>query len=129
MKNILLIILFTGISGIAVSQNETTAGKTYEMKTYYLVLLKTGPNRTQDSLTAVKIQEGHMAHLNKMADNGKMCMAGPFIDDWEVRGICVYTTETEEEARKLANEDPAVKAGRLAVEIHPWYAAKGSTLP
>lgn len=128
MKNLLplTLLLFT-LSTFA--QNKNAAGEDFEMKTYYMVLLKAGNNRTQDSATAAKIQEQHLAHLNKMAADGKLCMAGPFMDDWEVRGICIYSTETEEEATKLANADPAVKAGRLAVEVHPWYAAKGSSLP
>ncbi|HSP14517.1 MAG TPA: hypothetical protein VLV78_07190 [Thermoanaerobaculia bacterium] len=29
------------------------------------------------------------------------------------------------EAQQLADNDPAVKAGRLRIELHPWYAAKG----
>ena len=72
------------------------------MKTYYLVFLKTGPNRQQDSLTRSKIQEGHMAHLTQMAADGKMCLAGPLMDDTEIRGICVYNVATFEEAKKLA---------------------------
>jgi uncharacterized protein YciI len=109
----------------AAAQSSAPGG---EMKTYYLVFLKKGPNRIQDSLTAEKIQEGHMAHLVKMGNEGKLCMAGPFGDDGDIRGICVYDVSSEAEALSLAGDDPAVKAGRLAVEIHPWYAMKGSSL-
>jgi uncharacterized protein len=102
--------------------------KKYEMKTYYLVFLKKGPNRSQDSVTVNKLQEQHMAHLNKMADEGKMDICGPLMDDIDIRGICVYNVATKEEAMKLASEDPMVKAGRLVVEIHPFYSAKGAAL-
>ena len=80
-------------------------------------------------LPLVKLQEQHLAHLSKMFEDKKMCIAGPLLDNTEVRGICVYNTSTFEEAKTLAESDPAVKAGRLMVEIHPWYAAKGTSLP
>lgn len=101
----------------------------FEMKTYYMVFLKKGLTRTQDSATAAKIQEQHMAHLTKMYEQKKMFIAGPFMEDGDIRGICVYATETIEEAKRLAESDPAVQSGRLAVEVHAWYAAKGSSLP
>lgn len=110
------------------SAQEKSSEKKYEMKTYYLVFLKKGPNRSQDSITVHKLQEQHMAHLNKMADEGKMDICGPLMDDIDIRGVCVYNVATKEEAMKLASEDPMVKAGRLMVEIHPFYSAKGATL-
>jgi uncharacterized protein YciI len=110
------------------AQDKKTAEKKYEMKMYYLVFLKSGANRTQDSITVKKLQEGHMAHLTKMAEMGKMDIAGPVDSKGELRGICVYNTATKEEAEKLANEDPMVKAGRLAVEVLPFYSAKGASL-
>jgi hypothetical protein len=56
-----------------------------------------------------------------------MVIAGPFGEqqDPTFRGMCLYKTQTLEEARKLAEEDPAVKAGRLKVEIMAWYTEKG----
>lgn len=98
------------------------------MKTYYLVFLKKGPNRSQDSTTLERLQEGHLAHLTKMANTGKMDLAGPLMEDGDIRGICVYNTSSMEEAKTLACEDPAVIAGRLIIEIHPWYAMKGACL-
>lgn len=32
--------------------------------------------------------------------------------------------ESAEEAKAWAESDPAVKAGRVTVEIHPWLVAK-----
>jgi len=123
---ILLYSLF--ISSTIMSKKKKKKKKKYEMKTYYLVYLKKGPNRNQDSVTTAKLQEQHMAHLTKMFETGKMDICGPLLDDTDVRGICIYNVATKEEAEKLANEDPMVKAGRLMVEIHPFYSAKGATL-
>lgn len=126
MKSLLTIVMLSMFSVIACcQQHEARDG---EMKTYYLVLLKKGINRMQDSATAAAIQEGHMAHLNKMAAAGKMNVAGPLMEDSDIRGICIYNTASLEEAKQLAEEDPAVRSGRLVVEIHPWYAMKGSCL-
>lgn len=101
---------------------------TYVMQKYFIVFLKSGPKRSQNEEEAMEIQKKHLDHLQKMAKMGKTSITGPFGDDGEIRGIVVYNTATMEEARKLAEQDPAVKAGRLVVEVHPWWAAKGSTL-
>lgn len=131
MKNIIkcMIALCLVLLGMeVVAQDKQQAEKKYEMKTYYLVFLKKGPNRSQDSVTVKKLQEGHMAHLTKMAESGKMDIAGPVMADMDLRGICIYNVPTKEEAEKLVNEDPMVKAGRLVAEVIPWYSAKGATL-
>jgi len=99
-----------------------------EMKTYYLVFLKKGTKRDQDSVTVAKIQEGHMAHLNKMYAEGKMDIAGPVMSEGDLRGICIYNVESFDEVKKLVESDPAVISGRLIAEIMPWYSQKGAML-
>jgi uncharacterized protein YciI len=101
---------------------------TYLMKQYYMCFLKTGPKRDQTEEDAAKIQTAHLAHLESLAQNRKICMAGPFADDSGIQGMVIYSTKTYEEAVRLANEDPAVLAGRLVVEVHPFWAAVGSQL-
>ncbi len=106
----------------------STKPETHEMKTYYMVFLKKGPKRDQDSITAGKIQSQHMAYLNKMYNEGKMDLAGPSLPDGDIRGFCVYNVESFDVAKKLAESDPAVLAGRLVVEVLPWYSQKGASL-
>lgn len=98
------------------------------MQQYYIVFLKSGKNRTQDSATAAQLQKQHLAHLNRMAADGYLSLAGPFGDDGDIRGIAVYNTPTIEMADSLARLDPMVQVGRLEVEIHPWWANKGGEL-
>ena len=69
-----------------------------------------------------------MANIRKMAETGKLILAGPFTDDGDLRGLFVFRTGTLEEAKALAEQDPAVKAGRLRLEWHPWFAAKNITV-
>jgi len=101
---------------------------TYLMKKYFICFLKQGKNRNQSEAEATKIQENHLAYMGKLAEEQKICIAGPFDDDGAIRGITIYSVPTLEDAQQLANNDPAVKAGRLEVEVHPWWAAVGSTL-
>lgn len=95
----------------------------YGMKTYYMVYLKAGKNRSQDSLTTAQIQRAHLDNISKLAAEGKLIVAGPFLDDTEVRGIFILNAKSMEEAMEWTQTDPAVKAGRLIMEVHPWYGS------
>lgn len=96
------------------------------MTTYYVALLYKGPNWSPDETPEVlKLQEGHMENIRKMAASGKLVLAGPFTHGGLLRGMFVFRVDTLEEARALAENDPAVKAGRLSVEVYPWLSAKG----
>lgn len=93
------------------------------MKKYVMAFLKKGPNRNQDSATAAQLQAAHMENIGRMADMGKLILAGPFMDNGEVRGIYVFNVATVEEARELTASDPAIQAGRLVMELHLWYGS------
>ena len=95
----------------------------YGMSTYFLAYLKAGPNRDHDSLTVNRLQREHLDNITRLAEEGTLVLAGPFLDDGEVRGIYIFDVPTIEEAQKIAESDPAVKAGRLILEIHPWYGS------
>ena len=95
------------------------------MKKYVMAFLKSGPNRTHDQETAAKIQRAHMDNIIRMAEEGKLVLAGPFLDGGELRGIYIFNVETIEEAQALTETDPAVKEGRLVMELHPWYGSAG----
>ncbi|MDX1942620.1 MAG: YciI family protein [Saprospiraceae bacterium] len=95
----------------------------YGMKPYVMAFLKAGPNRDQDSLAAAQLQEAHMANINRMAEEGKLILAGPFLDDGDIRGIYIFDVRTVEEAKALTETDPAIQAGRLVMELHPWYGS------
>ena len=101
-----------------------------QIRQYWFVMLTAGSNRSQDSLTAAKIQHGHMANITRLYNDGKLKVAGPFGDEGKWIGIFIFDCSTKEEVEKLVNTDPAIKAGRLNYEIHPWWtAAIGSFVP
>ncbi len=103
-------------------------GDTVIMQQYFIAFLKKGPNRSQPEDVAAQLQKEHLEHLGKMYELGYADISGPFGDDGEISGITIYNTPTQVMADSLANADPMVKAGRLVIEIHPWWAAKGFPL-
>ena len=103
-------------------------GDTVIMQQYFIAFLKKGPNRSQTKAEADSLQKLHLAHLARMYDLGYADISGPFGDDGEIRGITIYNTPTLEIADSLAHLDPLVQLGRLTIEIHPWWAAKGFPL-
>ena len=111
------------VSGYDAELAERLGADEYGMKKYIFALLKTGPNRDQDSIVAVQIQRGHMDNITKLADEGKLVAAGPFLEGGEFQGLFVFNVETVEEAQKLTEMDPAVQAERLIFEFYPWYSS------
>lgn len=101
---------------------------TYVMKKYFLLTYLSGEKRDQSKKVAEKIQKQHLEHMNTLAEEKKICIAGPFGHDGPERGIIIFNAYSLEEAEKLANQDPAVKAGRLTFTLHPIWLAKGSAL-
>ena len=96
-----------------------------QMGVVYLVLLKKGPAWSSEQTPATRaVQEGHMANIRAMWAAKKLIVAGPMGDDGDVRGIFLFQVSTLEEATALAASDPAIKAGRLVAEIHPWWVEK-----
>lgn len=100
----------------------------YTIKQYYFVMLTKGARRDEIKDTAIinKLQAGHMSNMERLSKEGKLMLAGPFGDDGNWRGIFVFDAENEDEVRSMLATDPAIMAGRLDYEIHPWYTAMNS---
>jgi len=97
-----------------------------KMTTAYLCLLTRGAKWTPEKTPATEeLQKAHMANINWLAQTKKLVVAGPFGDDGMLRGIFVFRVAPLDEAKELAATDPAVKAGRLAIEMHPWLVPEG----
>ena len=94
-----------------------------DMKQYYVGLIYRGQGgdteATEDEI--MEIQRQHLANIDRLHKQGKMVMAGPFGDGGDLRGLFFYDVETLEEAEELVQTDPAVRAGRLRVELYPWW--------
>lgn len=112
------------------AQTNSGTNSNPQIKQFWFVLLKAGPHRDQDSATMAKIQSGHLANIGRLYEAGSLKVAGPFGDQSLAQGIFIFDVSTESEVKQLLETDPAVKAGRLIFDIHPWYTAPiGSFAP
>ena len=105
-----------------------TAVPPAEFDTYQLVMLYRPEGRPEvDEETADRLQAQHLGHLAAMREVGHLKVAGPLEgqpdDSW--RGVCLYQVASLREARRLAELDPAVRVGALAVAAMTWYTPKG----
>ena len=94
----------------------------YGMRSYVMAFLKTG-SVNFDSGTSAKLGRGHMENIGRLANEGKLVLAGPFMGDSVYRGIYVFDVQSLEEARELTQTDPAIKAGIFDIELIPWYGS------
>jgi uncharacterized protein YciI len=95
----------------------------YGMKKYIVAFLKTGKTLEQDSVIVKNIQLAHLKNIQHLGDIGKLAIAGPFLDNQATEGMFIFNVETIEEAKQLTETDPAIKAGLLEIELHPWYGS------
>ena len=95
----------------------------YGMKKYVFAYLKEGKTIIKDTAELARIQIAHLKNIQKLAAEGKLILAGPFLDHQPVRGIFIFNVTSLDEARKLTESDPAVKAGLLEMELRPWYGS------
>jgi uncharacterized protein YciI len=123
--------------GIGVSTNlaaQTAAPPTYDadmaratgadergMKSFVLVILKTGPTKVPAGPARDEMFKGHFANINRLADERKLVLAGPLdgVDGW--RGLYVFAVADIEEAKKYVGTDPVVVQGEMVAEYHKYY--------
>ncbi len=131
MKN--LFLLFVLLSDGSFAQTKPAydsilakklGGDDYGMKHYVFVLLKTGPTKNVPKAKQDSLFGGHMKNIGRLADEGKLALAGPFGDNKkDYRGLFIFNVATVEEAEKIAQSDPAIKAGLLTAEFTLWYGS------
>ena len=95
----------------------------YGMRQYVMALLKAGPNRDQDSAEVMELQRAHLDNISRLAEEGTLVLAGPLMDQGDLMGIYVFAVGSLEQADSLTSDDPAIQAGRLNMELIPWYGS------
>jgi len=100
-----------------------------DLEAYELVMLRRPQNAPDyDDAELERIQQEHLDHHARLRESGQVVTNGPVSDqpDQALRGLTFYRTGSLEEARKLAEADPAVVAGRLTIDIMTWYCLPGT---
>jgi uncharacterized protein YciI len=134
MKNAILILLLVTNFNLLFSQD---ANSVYDeklakslnadergMKQYVFCILKTGSNTTATTEEKDNLFKGHMANITRLAQEGKLVVAGPFMkNDRNYRGLYIFNVNTIEEAKNLVATDPAVKENLLEAELTLWYGS------
>jgi uncharacterized protein YciI len=95
----------------------------YGMRSYVFCVLKTGKAKIEDPEKRNEIFRGHFANMSRMATEGKLVLAGPFMDGEPKRGMYIFNVATIEEAEKLVKSDPAVAAGLFEYELTKLYCS------
>jgi len=94
------------------------------MKAYIFVILKTGPNKMEAGPERDKLFKGHMDNINRLADEGKLVIAGPMgANEKMYRGIFILNVKTIDEAKELLKADPTVSEKIFDVEYYEWYGS------
>lgn len=105
---------------------EQTPPPAARMTTYYVGLIYQGPKWSPYLTPEVgKLQQDHLEHIRKLSEEGKLILSGRFADEGDLRGMLFFKVATLQEARDIVRADPAVSAGQIRIELHPWYAPSG----
>jgi uncharacterized protein YciI len=94
------------------------------MRSYVLVVLKTGPAKMPEGPARTAMFQGHFANIQRLAAEKKLVLAGPFDDGaagW--RGMFIFATPAIEEAKKYVATDPVIVNGEMVAEYHQFYGS------
>jgi uncharacterized protein YciI len=134
MKKLILFILIVVVCSNLIAQNgtqvydsvlaKTLGADEYGMKAYIFVLLIPGINHLEKGAKRDSIFRGHLKNIGKLAEAGKLVIAGPLGDnDRSYRGIFILNVKTIEEAKELLQTDPAIQSKVLDAELYEWYGS------
>ena len=121
MKSCLILFFLLIISDNLFSQEDSTKNKTY----IYVLKLTSGyfddNNWKEKDMETIQV---HFKHLQDMLSEGKLVMAGRTdVENSKTLGIVVFEADSFGDAVKIANDDPAVKAGIMSAEVFPFRLA------
>lgn len=134
MKTLLSLSFLLAASLLAFPQNPNPnfdadlatqlGGDDYGMKSFVLVILKTGSNNTATPEEITELFKGHLQNIHRLVEEKKLIVAGPLgKNDNTYRGIFIFDVSDLTEAEKLLQSDPAVAAKLLEAELYTWYGS------
>lgn len=132
MKNLLILCLFLVYPFLVFSQKpvydknlaDSLGADDYGMKSYTLVMLKTGSGNIEDKARVDSLFRGHLDNIGRLAEAGELIVAGPLgKNSNNYRGIYIFDEPDKAKVAELLQTDPAIKEDLLAYDIYSWYGS------
>ncbi len=121
MRILLWLILIGLITNVAFTQQNPEPQ--FKLVQFHMAFLKKGSKWTAtNTQESASLHQQHIAYVTSLLESGKAMIAGPLTDDGEIRGVYIFRAQSAEEAKAWAEGDPAVAAGHLVAEMHPWWS-------
>lgn len=99
------------------------------MRSYVLVILRTGPRPVPQGKARDAMFAGHFANIARLAAAGKLVLAGPFGEDnGDWRGLFLLAVDDVKEARLLTATDPVIVQGEMIADYHAWYGSAAAMM-
>lgn len=102
---------------------KSLGGNDNGMKSYILVLLKTGPNKMAAGAERTKMFQGHFANMERLSGEKKLAVAGPLDGINGMRGLFVMAVDSIDEAKALVATDPVIINGEMVAEYHKFFSS------
>ena len=120
-------ILTLAVAGFLISASVAAAQQKEEPKSklvqFQMAIMKKGPKWDSTKVgERNSILQQHIGNVVTLLDSGRAIIAGPFTDDTEIAGIFILRASSTAEAKAWVDADPAVKAGLMVAEMHPWWS-------
>ena len=136
MKTMLSAILLAAVACTAQAQVQKTpaydaelakslGGNDNGMRKYVFVVLRTGPNKVPPGQERTEMFAGHMANIQRLANERKLAYAGPLDGVDGARGIFIFAVENIDEAKALVATDPVIIKGEMVAEYHTHFGSAG----
>jgi uncharacterized protein YciI len=102
---------------------KSLGGNDNGMRSYVLVILKTGPRKMPEGEARKDMFKGHFANMERLAKEKKLALAGPLdgVDGW--RGVFVIVASDIDTARALVDTDPVIVHGEMVAEYHKFFSS------
>ncbi|GHO81948.1 hypothetical protein KSD_97190 [Ktedonobacter sp. SOSP1-85] len=78
-----------------------------------------GLNWIQGKLVTEQDLEEHTRYMMRLDGDNVLVIAGPLMDD--AGGLNIINVQSQEEADKVIEADPAIRAGICKGVAHPWH--------
>lgn len=124
LLTVLFALLLALLPACGTAHDRDEADRVWEsraVRDYVFVFIRTGPLRTPTPEQSREAMQGHFANMQRLADEGKLLIAGPYADPRPTpdhRGIFVMDETEVAKGLELANTDPAAEMGVFVMTAH-----------